>query len=183
MVSGQSKQINKQINKQASKHTHADELCSRTSVGSLRLVLIIYTWESIWLICNSRLYWHLLVLQITMNLMLVTEAVNTIVLTPLEASSAAVSQGTSWTEMEWTAVVRACKYVVANVPNQLLNCCSLDINECNSTNGGCEHSCTNTIGSYICSCDRGYTSWMEMDWTVMVRVYSHYTMKDLHVLV
>ena len=35
-------------------------------------------------------------------------------------------------------------------------CCSSDINECNFTNGGCEHSCTNTLGSFNCSCDRGY---------------------------
>ena len=32
----------------------------------------------------------------------------------------------------------------------------LDINECNTTNGGCEHICTNTIGSFNCSCDTGY---------------------------
>ena len=31
-----------------------------------------------------------------------------------------------------------------------------DINECNTSNGGCEHSCTNTIGSFNCSCDTGY---------------------------
>ena len=32
-------------------------------------------------------------------------------------------------------------------------CCSTDINECNIANGGCEHSCTNTIGYFICGCD------------------------------
>ena len=35
-------------------------------------------------------------------------------------------------------------------------CHSQDINECDTTNGRCEHSCTNTIGSFICSCDTGY---------------------------
>ena len=35
-------------------------------------------------------------------------------------------------------------------------CCSIDINECNTGNGGCEHNCTNTIGSFTCSCDTGY---------------------------
>ena len=34
--------------------------------------------------------------------------------------------------------------------------CSADSNECNTANGGCEHSCTNTIGSYTCSCNTGY---------------------------
>ena len=31
-----------------------------------------------------------------------------------------------------------------------------DINECGDINGGCQHSCKNTFGSYICSCDPGY---------------------------
>ena len=31
-----------------------------------------------------------------------------------------------------------------------------DINECASHNGGCEHNCQNTIGSYSCSCLTGY---------------------------
>ena len=32
----------------------------------------------------------------------------------------------------------------------------VDINECNVNNGGCEHTCTNTVGSYNCSCNTGY---------------------------
>ena len=32
----------------------------------------------------------------------------------------------------------------------------VDVNECNVNNGGCEHSCTNTDGSYTCSCNTGY---------------------------
>ena len=35
-------------------------------------------------------------------------------------------------------------------------CSSIDINECTTSNGGCEHSCTNTIGSFTCSCATGY---------------------------
>lgn len=31
-----------------------------------------------------------------------------------------------------------------------------DINECNSANGGCSHSCINTYGSFYCSCYSGY---------------------------
>ena len=31
-----------------------------------------------------------------------------------------------------------------------------DINECEEFNGNCEHNCTNTNGSYDCSCDEGY---------------------------
>ena len=31
-----------------------------------------------------------------------------------------------------------------------------DINECKLHNGGCDHNCTNTNGSYHCSCHYGY---------------------------
>lgn len=31
-----------------------------------------------------------------------------------------------------------------------------DVNECNKRNGGCDHECNNTMGSYHCSCRRGY---------------------------
>ena len=32
----------------------------------------------------------------------------------------------------------------------------IDINECNQGNGGCEHNCTDTVGSFSCSCNTGY---------------------------
>ena len=31
-----------------------------------------------------------------------------------------------------------------------------DIDECKQGNGECEHTCTNTIGSYYCTCKTGY---------------------------
>ena len=31
-----------------------------------------------------------------------------------------------------------------------------DVNECVKNNGGCDHTCTNTLGSYQCSCHNGY---------------------------
>uniref|UniRef100_A0A8C9R680 Growth arrest-specific 6 n=1 Tax=Scleropages formosus TaxID=113540 RepID=A0A8C9R680_SCLFO len=34
--------------------------------------------------------------------------------------------------------------------------CEKDINECSNNNGGCEHLCNNTLGSYRCSCQQGY---------------------------
>ncbi len=37
----------------------------------------------------------------------------------------------------------------------------LDTNECTFTNGGCEHYCTNTVGSFICSCLDGY--WLDLN--------------------
>ncbi|WAR15334.1 MEGF6-like protein [Mya arenaria] len=34
--------------------------------------------------------------------------------------------------------------------------CEYDVNECNDNNGGCDHECCNTIGSYVCKCPPGY---------------------------
>ncbi len=33
---------------------------------------------------------------------------------------------------------------------------SADINECTTGSSGCGQNCTNTPGSYLCSCDHGY---------------------------
>ena len=32
----------------------------------------------------------------------------------------------------------------------------LDVDECDAGISGCNHNCTNTVGSYVCSCDEGY---------------------------
>ena len=32
----------------------------------------------------------------------------------------------------------------------------IDINECATNNGGCAQICTNSVGSYYCSCGAGY---------------------------
>lgn len=31
-----------------------------------------------------------------------------------------------------------------------------DVDECSKRNGGCDHQCNNTMGSYRCSCHHGY---------------------------
>lgn len=33
---------------------------------------------------------------------------------------------------------------------------TIDINECESKNGGCDDNCINTIGSFYCTCEDGY---------------------------
>ena len=33
---------------------------------------------------------------------------------------------------------------------------SIDTDECSNNNGGCAQNCTNTVGSYVCSCSSGY---------------------------
>ena len=35
-------------------------------------------------------------------------------------------------------------------------CVHTDIDECELDNGRCDHNCTNTNGSYHCSCHHGY---------------------------
>ena len=34
---------------------------------------------------------------------------------------------------------------------------ALDINKCEALNGGCEHQCKNTNGSYTCECNKGFS--------------------------
>ena len=38
----------------------------------------------------------------------------------------------------------------------LSSCMLLDINECQTNNGGCQHNCSNSVGSFQCSCLSGY---------------------------
>ena len=32
----------------------------------------------------------------------------------------------------------------------------MDVDECSSNNGGCQQKCTNNVGSFVCSCQKGY---------------------------
>ena len=36
-------------------------------------------------------------------------------------------------------------------------CVTIDSDECDTNNGGCQQVCTNTFGGYFCSCNSGYT--------------------------
>lgn len=44
-----------------------------------------------------------------------------------------------------------------NVSYYFLLIFNLEIDECVENTDGCHHSCTNTAGSYTCSCNEGYT--------------------------
>ena len=42
--------------------------------------------------------------------------------------------------------------------NRYIHCSfHTDINECDTSNGGCSHVCTDTLGSFLCSCRSGFT--------------------------
>ena len=102
--------------------------------------------------------------QISMNATLQMEAVNTIALTQLGASPVAVTQGTSWMIMDWTAVVR----VYSHVHNKRSACSGIEtLNHYKNAllfhrhqwMQHCKWSLWTklyTIGSFTCSCDRGY---------------------------
>lgn len=34
--------------------------------------------------------------------------------------------------------------------------CFIDKDECSKDNGGCQHECINTFGSYVCQCRNGF---------------------------
>ena len=38
----------------------------------------------------------------------------------------------------------------------IICCLFLDINECTTDNGGCDHTCINEAGSYHCDCEDGF---------------------------
>lgn len=46
-----------------------------------------------------------------------------------------------------------CSYIF----NIIVLICVTDVNECSEELSGCDQQCLNTDGSYICSCDTGYT--------------------------
>ena len=103
------------------------------------------------------------VLQTSMSVTLSTEAVNRSVPMLLVALPAVVGQGTCWMKMDLTALVwcHASKMILFD-DFQILHVLYLivDINECGSDDlNNCHENaqCTNTVGSYTCSCNPGYT--------------------------
>ena len=98
-----------------------------------------------------------------MNVIFQMEAVNTGVLTLLGASTAAVTEGTSWmTKMDLTALVKEFLICIVAATMEALSIflfCA-DINECEIDflhNCHGDAQCTNSVGSYICYCNSGYT--------------------------
>lgn len=49
------------------------------------------------------------------------------------------------------------KYLCVYVHKVLHSCACVDVDECTDSNGGCSQNCMNTVGSFVCSCDDGYS--------------------------
>ena len=79
------------------------------------------------------------------------EDVNIPVPTLRESSAVLVQLDIAWTEMNLTVQVQY-RHVVLFLFIRPLT----EINECSTNNGGCDHDCNNTDGSFVCSCDSGY---------------------------
>ena len=80
------------------------------------------------------------------------EAVITIVLILLAVSSVVVTVDTHWAVMDLTVMV---SYLYMHKDCSMKSPLS-DINECDEGISGCNQTCTNTNGSYTCSCSNGY---------------------------
>ena len=72
----------------------------------------------------------------------------------LVVTTAPAMLDTPWLVMDTAVMVST--WSVLPMYDMLLYCVCIDINECNTNNGGCNQVCTNTIGSFECSCNTGY---------------------------
>ena len=60
--------------------------------------------------------------------------------------------------MELSVLVKSLTIMILLLVHDMKTIPSLiDINECVEETDGCAQNCTNTIGSYICSCNTGYS--------------------------
>ena len=80
------------------------------------------------------------------------EAVEIRVTTQLEVSTALVMMDIYYRVME---VVMVSQFLFEHC-KITINYFLLDVNECETSNGGCAHTCHNTIGTYYCVCNSGY---------------------------
>ena len=103
-----------------------------------------------------------MILQTSMNASLLMVAVDSYVRTVMDHLLAHVVKDLPY--QVTVSVVQVCskhhtktssQYEVCSISNIFL-CFFVDIDECQSNNGGCEHACFNTAGSFTCDCRPGY---------------------------
>lgn len=64
----------------------------------------------------------------------------------------------TWTNVWFIAIYVFITYLISwELTQPYCNNFFVDINECSSHNGGCNHMCRNSAGSYICRCHTGYS--------------------------
>ena len=91
-------------------------------------------------------------MQILMNAQCKMETAHRFVPTTMEAIYAHVLLATCLHQITALALVSSC--ICINTGGVIYS--ALDINECSLLNGNCSQVCTNTNGSYLCSCNSGY---------------------------
>ena len=90
-----------------------------------------------------------------MSVLVIMEDVLRTVMIQLVAITVPVILAIHWLVMDMLVMV---SYHAILMPHTCYYPCVLiDINECNTNNGGCIQICTNTIGSFECSCPVGYS--------------------------
>ena len=92
-------------------------------------------------------------IQISMSVRLTMEAVNISATTRMDHLSAHVIRAIACHLVALIALVSDSKCTSRDC--DILK--TLDIDECQTSNGGCEQVCTNTVGSFECLCNPGYS--------------------------
>lgn len=93
-----------------------------------------------------------------MNVPSTMETVHKIAATIMEAMCAHAKWAIYWLQgtIEVAMVCAAIDIVIMLTPTSSTPLYTPDIDECANNNGQCSNICTNTNGSYICSCKPGY---------------------------
>ena len=93
-----------------------------------------------------------------MSVLLTLEDVTTYVQTMLDHSSVIVKLDTLLLAMDSHALVSTdCTILQLTLLQVYVFLPNSDVNECSTSNGGCHHVCTNSAGSFQCSCNSGYS--------------------------
>ena len=93
-----------------------------------------------------------------MSVRLIMEAVSKCVSTLMVITDVHAIRDTPW---QVTALAVQVSFIVLEyyvfMVVAYVNVDLIDLNECLTENGGCRQTCTNTVGSFVCSCNEGFT--------------------------
>lgn len=76
--------------------------------------------------------------------------------TLLEVTHVPAAQAIAWLATVVDAMVNTSNQTIKNFNANFDLIIHSDINECNENIDACDHLCSNTVGSYTCSCRSGY---------------------------